>query len=178
MSRRPLPPTHSRTAANARSISSVSRAGFRPPCPMGLRRPEERFIYHDAGELDGIEVGHAALSLGVRPTAKPTLPHARNMPSQSLSGRIRRAGLHACRLTGITGVLMSPENLAVLRTLALGPSRSIAPNLIAVVAQLELAGYVSHTSSGWMSTAKGCEAISEPSRTVAVVQHDSGRQAR
>jgi hypothetical protein len=73
---------------------------------------------------------------------------------------------------------MSPEKVAVLRTLALSPSASIAPNLVAVVAQLESGGYVSHGPSGWMATAKGCEAIPEPSRTVAVVQHGPRLQAQ
>jgi hypothetical protein len=69
------------------------------------------------------------------------------------------------------GVLMSPENFAILKTLALQPSLSLAPNLECVVARLASAGYVSWDPSGWSATAKGCEAISEPSGGFAVVEH-------
>jgi hypothetical protein len=54
---------------------------------------------------------------------------------------------------------MSPENLAVLKSLAIRPSRSITPNLRPIVAGLHEAGYIASGPSGWSATAKGCEVL-------------------
>jgi hypothetical protein len=56
---------------------------------------------------------------------------------------------------------MSPENLAVLKSLAIRPSHSIAPSLLPVVAQLQQAGFVAPSPSGWSATAKGCELVEQ-----------------
>lgn len=54
---------------------------------------------------------------------------------------------------------MSPEDLAVLKSLAIRPSASIAPGILAVVTGLQQQGYVTHAASGWIATAKGCELV-------------------
>ena len=64
---------------------------------------------------------------------------------------------------------MSPEDLAVLKSLAIRPSLSIAPGLQRAVARLQGAGYISHGPSGWMATAKGCEWVEAREPTLASV---------
>jgi len=54
---------------------------------------------------------------------------------------------------------MSPENLAVLKSLAIHPSFYIAPGVQPIVSILQQAGYVIHGPSGWIATAKGCELL-------------------
>jgi hypothetical protein len=58
---------------------------------------------------------------------------------------------------------MSPEALALLRSLAMRPHR-VATNLHPLLEALEKDGCVSNTSHGWTATAKGCE-ILEKGRT-------------
>src|SRR5436190_4434769 len=57
------------------------------------------------------------------------------------------------------GFCMSPEDLAVLRSLAIRPSASIAPSILPFVTGLQQAGYVTQGPSGWIATAKGCELV-------------------
>ena len=55
---------------------------------------------------------------------------------------------------------MTYEKLAILRTLAARPSRSIAPDLQHLVDALSKDGYVvEDKASGWIATAEGCKAI-------------------
>ena len=56
---------------------------------------------------------------------------------------------------------MSPENMAVLKSLAIRPSQSIAPSLQPIVAGLQEAGFVTSSPSGWSATAKGCEILQQ-----------------
>jgi hypothetical protein len=59
----------------------------------------------------------------------------------------------------LTGVAMSPEKLAVLKSLALRPSASVVPSLLPIVTGLKEGGYVTDGPSGWIATAKGCEVL-------------------
>ena len=82
------------------------------------------------------------------------------MPSQILSGLQARSGLNAQPFAEVrTGVCMSPENLALLKTLAIRPSASVAVNVRAMIEALERSGYVANGPHGWSTTAKGCELI-------------------
>jgi hypothetical protein len=54
---------------------------------------------------------------------------------------------------------MSPENLAILKTLAIRPSASIATSVRCMVEVLEQDGYVANGSDGWATTEKGCELL-------------------
>ena len=54
---------------------------------------------------------------------------------------------------------MSPENLALLKTLAIRPSASVTVNVRSMVEALEQSGYVANGPHGWSTTAKGCELI-------------------
>jgi hypothetical protein len=54
---------------------------------------------------------------------------------------------------------MSPEDFAVLKSLAIRPSQSIAPALQPIVAELRKAGFITNDLSGWIATAKGCEVL-------------------
>jgi hypothetical protein len=60
---------------------------------------------------------------------------------------------------------MTYEKLALLRSLATRPSRSIVPSMRPLLQQLASEGYVAEDKeSGWMATAMGCSLI-EVSRT-------------
>ena len=67
------------------------------------------------------------------------------------------------------------ESLALLRSLAIRPSEHIAPSLQGMVGALEQAGYIARSPSGWLATAKGCEAIER--RRSAFAHPLAGRQA-
>jgi hypothetical protein len=54
---------------------------------------------------------------------------------------------------------MSPEKIAILKTLAIRPSASVAISVQPMVTALEQDGYVTNGPSGWSTTAKGCELI-------------------
>ena len=55
-----------------------------------------------------------------------------------------------------------PEHyLALLKSLAIRPTRTIAPNLNPIVTALHTAGYVTCGSEGWIATAAGCTKIEE-----------------
>jgi hypothetical protein len=55
-----------------------------------------------------------------------------------------------------------PEHyLALLKSLALRPSRTIAQNLEPIVVALHDAGYVTRGPEGWIATAAGCAMIQE-----------------
>jgi hypothetical protein len=56
---------------------------------------------------------------------------------------------------------MPDQHLALLRTLAIRPVRTIAPNLEAIVIALQSAGYVTYSDDGWIATAEGCELIEQ-----------------
>ena len=101
----------------------------------------------------------AAAPLRSTDTAKLRLAHASNMHSQILSGPSVGVGLKARPSLQRTGVCMSPENLAVLKSLAIRPSQSIVPSIQPIVIGLQQAGYVTNGPSGWIATAKGCEAL-------------------
>ena len=60
------------------------------------------------------------------------------------------------------GDLSMPEqNLALLRTLAIRPVRTIASSLEPIVIALQSAGYVTYSPDGWIATAEGCELIEQ-----------------
>jgi Mn-dependent DtxR family transcriptional regulator len=55
---------------------------------------------------------------------------------------------------------MTYEQLALLRSLAVRPSRDIAPSIQSMVSNLQQGGYVKYDSaSGWVATAEGCRLI-------------------
>jgi hypothetical protein len=56
---------------------------------------------------------------------------------------------------------MPEHHLALLKSLALRPTRSIARNLETIIAALHTAGYVARGPDGWMATASGCAAIEQ-----------------
>ena len=56
---------------------------------------------------------------------------------------------------------MPEQNLALLRTLAIRPARTIAPSLEPIVIDLQSAGYVTSSADGWIATAEGCELIEQ-----------------
>jgi hypothetical protein len=61
------------------------------------------------------------------------------------------------------------EKLAVLRSLAIRPSREIAPCLQPMIDELLKAGYIiNDKESGWMATVEGCEFI-ERNRAVSSI---------
>jgi ribosomal protein S19E (S16A) len=56
---------------------------------------------------------------------------------------------------------MSPENVAILKSLAIRPSPSIATSVRSMVEALEQSGYVANGPDGWSTTAKGCELLEQ-----------------
>jgi hypothetical protein len=75
---------------------------------------------------------------------------------------------------------MSPENVAILKTLAIRPSPSIATSVRPMVEALEQSGHVANGPDGWSTTAKGCELLErqrldalfkEPALCAPVVGH-------
>jgi hypothetical protein len=59
---------------------------------------------------------------------------------------------------------MPEQYLALLKSLALRPSRTIAHNLEPIVAALHNAGYVTCGPEGWIATAAGCAMIQDRAR--------------
>lgn len=59
---------------------------------------------------------------------------------------------------------MPEQDLALLRTLAIRPVRTIASSLEPIVIALQSAGYVTYSPDGWIATAKGCELIEQKRR--------------
>lgn len=59
---------------------------------------------------------------------------------------------------------MTEQNLALLKSLAIRPTRHIAPNIEHLVTALSDAGYVAYGPDGWTATAEGCDLI-ERTRT-------------
>ena len=59
---------------------------------------------------------------------------------------------------------MPEHHLALLKSLAIRPSRTIAPNLEPIVTALHNAGYVTCGPEGWIATAAGCSKIQESGR--------------
>jgi hypothetical protein len=70
---------------------------------------------------------------------------------------------------------MSPEDFAVLKSLAIRPSQSIAPGLQPIVAELQKAGFITNDLSGWIATAKGCEVLQQEPQPFAF--QPSGNQS-
>jgi hypothetical protein len=56
---------------------------------------------------------------------------------------------------------MSPENVAILKTLAIRPSPSIATSVRPMVETLVQSGHVANGPDGWSTTAKGCELLEQ-----------------
>jgi hypothetical protein len=56
---------------------------------------------------------------------------------------------------------MPEHHLALLKSLALRPTRTIAHNLGPILSALSRAGYVTCGPDGWMATASGCAIIEE-----------------
>jgi hypothetical protein len=61
---------------------------------------------------------------------------------------------------------MPDEHMAVLKSLAIRPSPTIAPNIEPILSALLDAGYVTRGPDGWIATAQGCNLI-EGKRAVA-----------
>jgi hypothetical protein len=59
------------------------------------------------------------------------------------------------------GTIMPEQYLALLKSLALRPSRTIAHNLEPIAVALLNAGYVARGPEGWIATAAGCAMIQE-----------------
>jgi hypothetical protein len=59
------------------------------------------------------------------------------------------------------GTIMPEQYLALLKSLALRPSRTIAHNLEPIVVALRNAGYVTRGPEGWIATAAGCAMIQQ-----------------
>jgi len=70
------------------------------------------------------------------------------------------------------GAALPEHHLALLKSLALRPTRNIAVNLAPIVSALEVAGYVTLGPEGWSATAVGCVTI-EQSRMVANLSNGS-----
>jgi hypothetical protein len=56
---------------------------------------------------------------------------------------------------------MPEHQLALLRSLAMRPSRSIADNLAPILSALHAAGCVTFGPEGWTATAAGCTMIEQ-----------------
>jgi hypothetical protein len=54
---------------------------------------------------------------------------------------------------------MPETHLALLRSLALQPSRAVAENLEPIVMALQKLGYVTCGPEGWIATAAGCAMV-------------------
>jgi hypothetical protein len=54
---------------------------------------------------------------------------------------------------------MPDEHMAVLKSLAIRPSPTIAPSIEPILSALLDAGYVTRGPDGWIATAQGCNAI-------------------
>jgi hypothetical protein len=107
-------------------------------------------------------LGEKATIMSMFAAPKPKLAHTGNMHSQILSGLGVIRGLKAHPFAAVHGgSAMSPENLAVLKSLAIRPSKDIAPSLQPVVAGLQQAGFITSSPSGWSATAKGCEVLQQ-----------------
>jgi hypothetical protein len=59
------------------------------------------------------------------------------------------------------GALMPEQDLELLKSLALRPTRTIAQNLQPIVSALHSAGYVTLGPDGWIATAAGCSMLEE-----------------
>src|SRR5262245_54448302 len=103
--------------------------------------------------------------------AKPKLLHLCNMEAQILSGAVQRMALNRNPPLQLRGCCMSPEKLAVLRTLAIRPSSSLAESLLPTVISLEQGGLVTNTPTGWIATAKGCEML-EGQRPAGIIRRN------
>jgi hypothetical protein len=60
---------------------------------------------------------------------------------------------------------MPDDHMAVLKSLAIRPSPTIAPNIEPILSALLDVGYVTRGPDGWIATAQGCSVI-ERNRTV------------
>jgi hypothetical protein len=56
---------------------------------------------------------------------------------------------------------MPEQDLELLKSLALRPTRTIAENLQPIVSALHSAGYVTCGPDGWIATAAGCSMLEE-----------------
>jgi hypothetical protein len=72
---------------------------------------------------------------------------------------------------------MSPEKLAVLRSLAMRPSPSLPASMLPIVVGLQQGGYAMEGPSGWIATAKGCEALEQQRIASAPLPADALRRA-
>jgi hypothetical protein len=56
---------------------------------------------------------------------------------------------------------MTHDQLALLKTFAARPARTIQPSVQALFDELRKAGYVACSTEGWIATADGCNAIEQ-----------------
>lgn len=61
---------------------------------------------------------------------------------------------------------MPEEHLAVLRSLAIRPVRTITPSIEPIVIALLTAGHITYSPDGWIATAEGCRLIQDRRRAV------------
>src|SRR5262245_44127008 len=83
-----------------------------------------------------------------------------NSHSQLVSGLHGPRGLNGGGLQ-TAGDHMNDIELALLRALALRPMQTVSAALQPVVTRLHEAGYVAHSTTGWMATEKGCVTLEE-----------------
>ena len=69
---------------------------------------------------------------------------------------------------------MSPEKLAVLKSLAIRPSSSLAESVLPIAIRLQQGGFVTNSPTGWIATAKGCE-ILEQQRASSTLLHSGNK---
>jgi hypothetical protein len=70
--------------------------------------------------------------------------------------------------------IMTDHHLALLKSLALRPTRSIAANLAPIISALQVAGYVALDGEGWTATAVGCATIEQ----ARMVRNNSGANSK
>jgi hypothetical protein len=165
MSRSHVPRSHVGAPARPRQLAATAESALRR-CRHELRsaflpddrrdRPHRDWPICDPSQSRRVRSRHHQ-SFGR--AAKPKLPHACNMASQILNGAVQRIALGRSPPLQLRGCCMSPEKLAVLRTLAIRPSSSLAESLVPTVVSLEQGGLVTNTPTGWIATAKGCEVL-------------------
>jgi len=93
--------------------------------------------------------------------AKSKLHHTSNIVSHMLSGAAERFVLRQPFTADHGGAAMSPEKLAVLKSLTIRPSSSLAESVLPIVIGLQQGGFVTDSPTGWVATAKGCEVLEQ-----------------
>ena len=69
---------------------------------------------------------------------------------------------------------MSSEKLALLKSLAIRSSSSLAEPVLPIVIGLQQGGLVTDSPTGWIATAKGCEVL-EQQRASSTLLHSGNK---